>query len=262
MTETGSILPFLALQSLEYLDYLNELDLGSITEPLPNPPPQSPRTSSYQNSQPLEKQGFTPSPTAISNPPVRNLDWINTSLSYADLKESALDCQMCQLCQTRKQVFWGQGPFSPSILFVIDPPDERAEEEGQLPVGIAKELLNNIIVLGLKIKPEEAYITPIVKCRPPNPEYPPQRTLNICSGLTKREIDFISPKVVIALGATASQGISGSNSPMGLLRPKAITLKGKNSIPVRMTYGLEHMLAEKEIKKEVWQDLKKILRLL
>ncbi|MDR1546688.1 MAG: hypothetical protein LBU12_08290 [Deltaproteobacteria bacterium] len=180
-------------------------------------------------------------------------EWIVRAETLEALHGELANCRLCRYAQGRRRVFPGQGPRGAEVMFVVEPPDAAAEEAGQWPSGQLGELLHNIVVAGLRLKPEDCFVTPILKCRPEDPEAVAPACLTACAAILRREIKLAAPQRVLGLGLWAARGLTGQSALMARLRPKKLEIHGT---PVKLTYGLADMIAEPVIKKEVWLDIK------
>jgi DNA polymerase len=144
-------------------------------------------------------------------------------------------------------------------MIVLDPPDENWPS-GAYPPGGPGQLLEKIITLGLGLTVPQVSVTPVLKCRPQSPELILQKTRKQCLRIILQEIELVRPRAVLAMGVTAAQILTESEKNMFFLRPKNFVLKVSQPVPLRITLGLDLMLAEPEMKKEVWGDLKKLMR--
>jgi len=114
----------------------------------------------------------------------------------------------------------GEGPMQPAIAFVGEQPGDAEEKEGRPFVGPADKLLRDMIQ-DAGIKPDRTYFTNAVKHfkfvqrgkrrlhqRPTAGEIERYRWW---LGL---ELDFVDPKLVVALGATAVRALVGKPVPI------------------------------------------------
>ncbi|MDR1656600.1 MAG: uracil-DNA glycosylase [Deltaproteobacteria bacterium] len=205
------------------------------------------------------KPSYRPSAQAASSKaPQPEQSWLSNAGSLMELYQGLEDCRMCLLANERHKVFPGRGPIGAKVMFVVEPPSLAEREADEQPVGAMGELLNNIIVKGLKLSLDECFITSLVKCPVEDPEDSEVINLKPCTSIVLKEIELAAPKAVVALGLLPGRALSGAHRPMGLLRIRKMTLSS-DRIPFRITYGLKAMFDEPLIKREVWEDLKKFL---
>ncbi|MDH5719208.1 MAG: uracil-DNA glycosylase [Spirochaetia bacterium] len=184
-----------------------------------------------------------------------------------NLKKGVLLCERCKLSTTRTNVVFGEGSSEAEIMFIGEGPGKTEDLTGRPFVGRAGALLTSIIENGMKLKRENVYIANIVKCRPSvdykmQKDRPPDKEeLKCCSPFLTEQIKIINPKVIIALGSPSSKFLLNSNIGITKLRGNwGSFLK----IPVMPTYHPSYVLrngGEKSpLKKDVWEDIKKVLK--
>ena len=174
----------------------------------------------------------------------------------AVLAEQVTGCVKCtELCSTRTQTVFGVGPVDVELCFVGEAPGADEDAQGEPFVGAAGQLLNKIII-ACGMKREEVYILNILKCRPPGNRPPlPDEAAN-CRGFLDRQLELIRPRFLCALGATAAQNLLGTTQSIGKLRG---SFQQYNGIPVLCTYHPAYLLRSPEKKREVWEDMKRLL---
>lgn len=168
------------------------------------------------------------------------------------------DCRLCKLCQGRKNVVFGDGSLDAELVFIGEGPGRDEDAQGLPFVGAAGQLLNKIID-AMKMRREEVYICNIVKCRPPNNRPPEPDEIAACMPYLEQQLSVIHPKVICAMGKTAASALLETESPMGALRGRTFE---RNGIPLIVTYHPAYLLRNPAAKKDVWEDMKKVLALL
>ena len=173
-----------------------------------------------------------------------------------ELKKIALNCNLCELCKSRKNVVFGEGSANADVMFVGEAPGATEDETGKPFVGRAGELLTKMIERVLFVKREDVYIANIVKCRPPGNRVPTLHEANSCKGFIKKQLELIKPKIIVALGRTSYQYLSeDENTPISKIRGKMIDYKGTKLIP---TYHPSYLLRNPSAKKEAYEDMLKV----
>jgi len=135
--------------------------------------------------------------------------------------------------------------------------------QGEPFVGRAGQLLTKIIQ-AMGFTREEVYIGNVLKCRPDMPKgatgnrKPRLEEMETCLPWLEKQIELIKPKVMVALGATALEGLLGATKPVGSLRGKWLDFRG---IPVMATYHPAYLLRNQSVteKRKVWEDMLKVL---
>jgi DNA polymerase len=165
-------------------------------------------------------------------------------------------CTRCaELAGTRTQTVFGVGPVDAELCFIGEAPGATEDAQGEPFVGDAGKLLNRIIV-ACGMKREEVYICNIIRCRPPGNRLPLAHEAGNCREYLERQLELVRPKFICALGACAAQNLLGSTLSIGKLRGRFHDYRG---IPVLCTYHPAFLLRSPEKKKDVWEDMKKLL---
>src|SRR3954468_5683106 len=133
------------------------------------------------------------------------------------ISEDIGECERCGLHKGRNHIVFGVGNPHAELMFVGEGPGADEDAKGEPFVGRAGQLLNKMIE-AMGLKREDVYIANVVKCRPPENRAPEREEMEVCSPFLYRQIAAIQPKVIVALGATASKALLGLNEPMSALR--------------------------------------------
>jgi uracil-DNA glycosylase len=166
-------------------------------------------------------------------------------------------CTRCsELAATRTQTVFGVGKIDPEVCFIGEAPGADEDAQGEPFVGAAGQLLNRIIA-ACGMKREEVYICNILRCRPPGNRLPLPHEAANCRQFLERTLELVRPKFICALGACAAQNLLGTTESIGRLRGQFQDYRG---IPVLCTYHPAYLLRSPDKKKEVWEDMKKLLR--
>jgi len=182
----------------------------------------------------------------------------------AHLNERAQACQKCpHLAARRHTVVFGVGDPEAPLMFVGEGPGEEEDLKGEPFVGKAGQLLTKMIV-AMGLTREQVYIANIVKCRPdmpagvPGNRKPTRDEMDTCVPYLRAQIDIIKPRALVALGATAIEGLVGATGPMGAMRGKFVEYRG---VPVMPTYHPSYLLRNQSNteKRKVWEDLLKVM---
>lgn len=181
--------------------------------------------------------------------------------SLADLRAQALACTRCEhLVASRQQVVFGVGNEAADILFVGDAPGADEDAQGEPFVDAAGGLLTKMLK-AMGLAREDVYIANILKCRPDTPNQrsgnraPTAEEMATCSPWLHRQIDFIQPKVIVALGKVAVGGLlEMENAPITKMRGTWQTYRG---IPLMPTFHPAYLLHKETMqnKRAVWEDL-------
>lgn len=192
--------------------------------------------------------------------PLPVLDPAAKAAAFAELREKVLVCVKCpHLAASRKTVVFGVGNPDADLMFVGEAPGADEDEQGEPFVGKAGQLLTKIIeTMGLSR--QQVYIGNILKCRPDTPgqkagnRKPTTEEMATCIPWLHQQIDLIRPKVLVALGATAVEGLLGKTIGITKLRGNWQTYRG---IPLMPTYHPAYLLRNQAMaeKRKVWEDM-------
>jgi uracil-DNA glycosylase family 4 len=183
------------------------------------------------------------------------------TVELRDLEEKILHCRLCPLAAGRKNAVPGEGSFQASLMFVGEAPGADEDAQGRPFVGRAGQLLTRIIK-AMKFKRGEVFITNVVKCRPPQNRTPLREEVETCRDYLLRQIDAISPGVIVSLGKVATDFFVSSGAGMSALRG---SFHRYGRILVMPTFHPSYVLrneGNKNIKKLVWQDMQKVMAVL
>ncbi len=108
-------------------------------------------------------------------------------------------CSDCQLAQGRTLAVPGEGPETADLMFIGEGPGYNEDKQGRPFVGAAGQFLEQLLA-SIGLTREQVFITNMVKCRPPNNRDPYPGEVSACSKYLERQIQLVSPKVVVTLG--------------------------------------------------------------
>ena len=183
--------------------------------------------------------------------------------AFAELRARALACVKCpNLAAARKNVVFGVGNINADLMFVGEAPGADEDEQAEPFVGKAGQLLTRIIeTMGLRRV--DVYIGNILKCRPDTPgqaagnRKPAPDEMKTCIPYLHEQIDLIRPKVLVALGGTAMEGLL-NKSGITKLRGHWHTYRG---IPLMPTYHPAYLLRNQALaeKRKLWEDMLQVM---
>jgi len=184
--------------------------------------------------------------------------------AMAELRQRASVCLKCpHLVKNRKNVVFGVGDIHAPLMFVGEAPGADEDAQGEPFVGAAGQLLTRIIkTMGLSR--ETVYIANVLKCRPDTPgqsygnRKPTTDEMKTCLPYLLEQIDLIRPKVLVALGATALEGLIGATGGITRHRGKFQTFRG---IPLMPTFHPSYLLHNPALteKRKVWEDMLQVM---
>ena len=180
--------------------------------------------------------------------------------AFEELRQRAMACIKCpHLASSRKNVAFGVGDINAQLMFIGEAPGADEDEQGEPFVGKAGQLLTKIIQT-MGMSRGAVYIANILKCRPDTPgqasgnRKPTAEEMQTCIPFLHEQIDLIRPKVIVALGATAVEGLLGKTIGITRLRGQWRTYRG---IPLMPTYHPAYLLRNQAMseKRRVWEDM-------
>jgi DNA polymerase len=178
------------------------------------------------------------------------------------LLEAELDgCERCKLSAARQKIVFGDGDRKAELMFIGEGPGADEDKTGLPFVGRAGQLLTKMIE-AMHYKRGEVFIANVVKCRPPENRDPFQDEVNACIGFLRRQIRLVKPKVIVALGAVSAVHLLGLDAQTAKISKIRGTFQDYEGIKVMPTFHPSYLLRNESKKKDVWEDLKKVMALL
>ncbi len=194
---------------------------------------------------PPEMSAAAPGPTAVA-----------VGETLEGLAAAAAGCTLCRLCEQRRTVVFGEGDAKAAVMFIGEGPGAEEDRTGRPFVGQAGKLLDRMI-FAMGFERSQVYIANVVKCRPPGNRDPKDDEVAACADYLDRQIDFIQPKVIVALGKPASRRLTGTSKAMSALRGRWSSYRGTPLMPM---FHPAFLLRNPAAKREVWEDLKLVMR--
>jgi len=184
----------------------------------------------------------------------------NPAEALAAVRADIGDCTRCKLHRLgRRQIVFGVGNPEADLMFVGEAPGGDEDIQGIPFVGRAGQLLTDIIEKGLRMPRKDVYIANVIKCRPPQNRNPEPDEVETCEPFLFQQIDVIRPKVIVALGTFAARALLRTLDPISRLRGRVYEYRGAKLIP---TFHPAYLLRNPASKREVWEDMKLVKRLL
>ena len=172
------------------------------------------------------------------------------------LQAQAASCTACGLHAGRTTSVFARGNPQAELVFVGEGPGYHEDQAGVPFVGQAGQLLDKMIV-AMGYGRDDVYICNVVKCRPPGNRKPEPDEMTACLPYLHEQLATVSPKVIVALGATAAHGLFGA--PTSITRARGQWKLYRSKIPVMPTFHPAYLLRQPEAKREVWQDLRAVM---
>ena len=220
-------------------------------------------SSALQAAMPAAAERPRPQPAPTHSPTGTG----EKTAKLAALRGPVLACMKCEhLVQSRTQVVFGVGNPDAEVMFVGEAPGADEDLVGEPFVGKAGQLLTKMIET-MGFRRADVYIANILKCRPNTPpgepgnRKPTAAEMNVCKQYLLQQIEIIQPKVIVALGATAVEGLIGMEKP-GITKMRG-TWKEFHGIPLMPTFHPSYLLRpiseQLSNKRLVWEDMLAVL---
>lgn len=174
--------------------------------------------------------------------------------TWNELKKECLECSKCDLSGSRKNVVIGRGNEKASLLFVGEGPGQEEDEQGLPFVGKAGQLLDHLLN-AIPFKPEEYYITNIIKCRPPENRDPSDHEAESCLPHLRNQFRLMRPKIIVCLGRVSAKYLIQSDFKITKDSGKWFE---KGGIKMMAVYHPAYLLRNENEKVKQWRDFMEI----
>ena len=168
-----------------------------------------------------------------------------------ELAEQVRGCTDCPLNTSRTHAVPGEGPSSADIMFIGEGPGYQEDRQGRPFVGPAGKLLDDLLST-IDLNREDVFIANMVKCRPPSNRDPSPTEIAACSKYLDRQIELVSPKLVVTLGRF-SLGKFFPKESISRARGKVRKTAGLNVYPIMHPAAALH---RPELKTLIEDDFK------
>ena len=174
------------------------------------------------------------------------------------LKKQINSIENCNLKDNSQNLILGDGNINSSIMLIGEAPGAEEEKTSTTFKGEVGELLNKML-LAIEIKRQNIYCSYAVNFRPPEDRKPTTQEIRRYSVFLKEHISIIDPKIIILMGSSAMEAVTGINNKISSERGKwkELILKNK-TYPLIISFSPSYLIRFPENKKYSWEDLKKI----
>ena len=187
-----------------------------------------------------------------------NITEMNKESELAKLKIQINSIEDCSLKNNSKKIVLGDGNINSSIMLVGEAPGINEDSTGLTFMGEVGKLLEKMLI-AINLKKENIYSTYAVNFRPPDDRKPTSIEIKRYSQFLQKHISIIRPKIIILMGSTAMEALTGLNNKITIERGKWKEVIVKNTnYNVIITFNPSYLLRVPENKKYSWEDLKKI----
>ena len=181
--------------------------------------------------------------------------------SIEEIKADVLTCKACQLCKSKVNIVFGEGPKEtigllehPPVLVIGEAPGYDDDIQGRPFVGASGKLLDKMLNAIELSRTKNCFITNIVKCRPPENRNPGKDEIIACSHFLEEQIRLLSPKIILLLGTVALKSLFNTEKGISHLHGKLFYYN--DTIPTIATYHPSALLRNESLKRPAWDDLK------
>ncbi len=187
-----------------------------------------------------------------------NQNLINKNEVLKKLKNQINSIENCNLKDNSNNLILGDGNIDSSVMIIGEAPGLEEDKYGKTFQGVIGELLSKMLI-AIEINRKNIYCTYAVNFRPPEDRKPTNHEIKRYSAFLKEHISIINPKIVILMGSSAMEAVTGINGKISSERGKWKEVIIKNiTYPVMITFNPSYLIRFPENKKFSWVDLKKI----
>jgi uracil-DNA glycosylase len=181
------------------------------------------------------------------------------SYTLDELAEIIRSCKACPLGSLRKNAVPGEGSRKPEVMIIGEAPGGQEDLSGTPFVGAAGQYLDKWLDAVNLSREDNAFITNVIKCRPPNNRDPEEAEMKNCFPYLLAQIDLLQPRAILCLGRFAGRKITGMETSLRIMRESTHSFKG---VPVVVTYHPSAVLRNPELRRPVWDDLRRLAGIL
>ena len=185
-------------------------------------------------------------------------DQTNKAELLEKLKKQINSIENCNLKDNSQNLILGDGNINSSIMLIGEAPGAVEDKTSTTFKGEVGELLNKML-LAIEIRRQNIYCSYAVNFRPPEDRKPTAQEIRRYSVFLKEHISIIDPKIIILMGSSAMESLTGINTKISSERGKwkELILKNK-TYPLIISFSPSYLIRFPENKKYSWEDLKKI----
>jgi len=175
-----------------------------------------------------------------------------------NLKKQLNSIDNCKLKSNSKNIVFGEGNIDSPIMLIGEAPGEIEDKVGNPFKGESGELLDKMLI-AINIKRQNIYTSYAINFRPPEDRKPTSPEIKRYSNFLKEHISIIDPKIIILMGSTAMEAVTGINEKISSERGKwKEIILNNNTYPLMITFNPSYLIRYPDNKKYSWEDLKKI----
>ena len=189
---------------------------------------------------------------------INNNNQVEKTELLKELKKQINSIENCNLKENSQNLVLGDGNINSPIMLIGEAPGAEEDKSGTTFKGEVGELLDKML-LAIGIKRQNIYNGYAINFRPPEDRKPTSQEIKRYSFFLKEHVSIINPKIVILMGSTAMEAVTGINNKISSERGKwkEMILKNK-TFPLMITFNPSYLIRFPENKKYSWIDLKEI----
>ena len=185
-------------------------------------------------------------------------DQINKAQQLEKLKKLINSIENCNLKDNSQNLVLGDGNINSPIMLIGEAPGIEEDKSSKTFKGEVGELLDKML-LAIEIKRQNIYCSYAINFRPPEDRKPSSQEIKRYSVFLKEHISIINPKIIILMGSSAMEAVTGINTKISSERGKwKETILKNKTYPVMISFNPSYLMRFPENKKYSWEDLKKI----
>ncbi|PDH20793.1 MAG: uracil-DNA glycosylase [Pelagibacterales bacterium MED-G42] len=185
-------------------------------------------------------------------------DFKNKNKLIEELKEQINSIENCNLKDNSKNIIFGEGDINSPIMIIGESPGLEEDKLATIFSGEIGELLNKMLA-AIEIKRKNTYCTYAVNFRPPEDRKPTSQEIKRYSIFLKKHITIINPKIIVLLGGSAMEALTGIGGKVSSERGKwKEVILNNTTYPFIISFNPSYLIRFPENKKFSWEDLKKI----
>ncbi len=182
----------------------------------------------------------------------------NKAKLLEELKKQINSIENCNLKDNSQNLVLGNGNINSPIMLIGEAPGAEEDKSSIIFQGEVGELLNKMLI-AIGIKRQNIYCSYAINFRPPEDRKPTTQEIKRYSVFLKEHISIINPKIIILMGSSAMEAVTGINSKISSERGKwKETILKNKTYPVMITFNPSYLIRFPENKRYSWEDLKKI----
>ena len=175
-----------------------------------------------------------------------------------ELKNQINSIENCNLKSNSKNIVLGDGNPNSPIMLIGEAPTTIEDDNCKVFQGEVGVLLDKMLN-AINIKRNSIYLCYAINFRPPEDRKPTSQEIKRYSNFLKKHISIIDPKLIVVMGSSAMEALTGSGNKISKERGswKEIILDNK-TYPMMISFNPSYLIRFPENKKYSWEDLKKI----